>query len=321
MKFENRTPYPALLFRKALSENRLAASVFARVTYDLRDGALHSAAEQRWKVSRGPWKCEYGPMDGDDLFRRGGVDLMVLGHARAPGGRETTRVDVTVEAGSFRRRSVVFGDRVWERVGDRLIPGAPKPFKEIPLTMAHAYGGKDRWDGLDVPYPDNPEGKGYCLEEGAAIGRPLPNIEDPDHLVRKWDDRPEPVGFGACPITSGLRMRNSLEVDEKGKLKAIRPTLYNSAFPRFILQRLQPGESIRVEGVSESGALRFSIPNSPPIVRLRFGAEVDERPLGIDQVGIETDAARVFIGYRFLFRYRVVPRQLRSCELAAERSS
>jgi hypothetical protein len=254
-------------------------------------------------------------MDGDDLFRRGGVDLMIFGHARAPGGREATRVDMAVEAGSFRRRAVVFGDRVWERIGGRLIPGAPRPFQAIPLGLAHAYGGRDRWDGLDVPYPDNPDGKGYCLEESAALGRPLPNIEDPEHLVENWDDHPEPVGFGACPISSGLRLKNSMDVDEKGGLKAIKPTLYNAAFPRMILERLKPGDGVRLEGLSASGHISFSLPPTRLFARLKFGDETDEQPLVIDQVGVEADHGRAFVGYRFIFRYVVYPRQHRFCEL------
>ena len=180
MELENRTPFPARLFRTVLDEDRFAASLLVRVTYDLVDGRLVPADEQAWPISAEPWASDYGPMDSDEVFHKGGVDLLVFGHARPPNGRPSAEVEVSVEVGDFRYRVIVHGNRVWERRGRALVPGPAEPFREVALTPANAYGGKGSWDGLDVPFVDNPDGKGFYLDEESAEGQPLPNIEDPE---------------------------------------------------------------------------------------------------------------------------------------------
>jgi hypothetical protein len=316
MELVNRTPFPAGMFRTAVGDDRIAAAVVARVTYDLTASGLVPSAEQPWKFSPAPWEGPYGPMDGDEVFYRGGVDVFVFGHARAEGGRDARQIDVTIEVAEFRRRVVVFGDRVWERQGRTLAPSAPRPFRALPLTLAHAYGGKAEWDGLAVPFPYNADGKGYYLEEEQAVGRPLPNIEDPERLVRRWDERPDPVGVTPCPQVNGLRLREGLDCDDKCMPRGIRPSLFNAAFPRMIAPRVQPGDRGRLSGVQEAGPLVFTIPPTELQVRLQLADTVLERSLAVDQLGIEVDRGRVFLAYRYPFRYVVQPLQKRSCELA-----
>ncbi|CAN98316.1 hypothetical protein sce8146 [Sorangium cellulosum So ce56] len=316
MELVNRTGFPAGIFRTVIDDDRLAASVLARITFDVRrGGALTPSEEQSWIVSGPPWESPCGPMDSDEVFYKGGVDVFLFGHARAPGGREVSQMEVKIAVGDWSRTIRVIGDRVWRRSGDQLRPSAPMPFLEMPLTLAHAFGGKDEWDGLSVGYPENEQGKGYYLEEDHAEGGPLPNLEEPDALIAAWTDRPEPVGLGACPITSGQRLRNGLGFDDEGRITELRPTLFNAAFPRMILPGARPGDPVRVDGVLSEGPLAFQIPDAAPRVRLTFGDEVIERPLAIDQIGIEADRYRVFIAYRYPFRYVIHPLQRRRCEL------
>jgi hypothetical protein len=224
--------------------------------------------------------------------------------------------------GKFRRSILVIGDRAWVRRGRGLQPTAPLPFKMMPLALAHAFGGKSTWDGLDVPYPDNPVGRGYAVDEKLAEGARLPNLEDPRQPIRKWDDRPDPVGLGFCPLTCGLRLRNGVVMNDKGEMRAIKPTLFNAAFPAMIAERVQPGDLVQVQGVTESGVpLAFAIPDLGLTARLQFGDEVIERPLTIDQLGIEADKQRMFITYRYPFRYVMYRRQQRSCALYARHAA
>jgi len=315
MKLVNHTSFPAGIFRTVIDDDRIAASVLARITFDVNGGVLTPSGDQSWIVSGPPWDSPYGPMDSDEVFYKGGVDLFLFGHARAPRGRAVPRMEVKITIGDWSRSIVVTGDRVWQRSGAGLTPSAPKPFLEMPLTPAHAFGGKDEWDGLSVPYPDNEQGKGYYLEEEHAEGRPLPNLEEPDALITAWADHPEPAGVGACPLTSGARLRNGLGLDDEGRITEMRPTLYNAAFPRMILKSARPGDSVRVDGVLGEGPLTFVIPDAAPRVRLTFGDEIIERPLAIDQIGIEADRLRVFLAYRYPFRYIIHPLQRRRYEL------
>ena len=167
MELENHTPFHAFLFRGCIDEDRLFGSLVVRLTYDLRGDRLFLADEQSWPVSPGPWTGPCGPMEGDELFYRGGVDMFVFGSARATDGKPAASVDVTVQAGQdFSTTVCAFGERHWEKQGDRLIMTQPQPFEAMPLTIANAYGGKDEWDELPVPFPSNLAGKGYaCLRK------------------------------------------------------------------------------------------------------------------------------------------------------------
>lgn len=315
MELVNTTPYPAQIFRTVIDQERIAASVLARLTFDIVGGSLSPSSTQSWPVSGLPWDSPYGPMDGDEVFWRGGVDVFLFGHARSPGVQPVSRMQVHVGVGAWQYSLLVIGDRRWQRRRDALVPSDPVPFTEMPLTLEHAFGGKDEWDGLAVGYPANDRGKGFVVEEEHAEGAALPNLEDPDAPITAWNDQPDPVGVGPCPITCPLRMRNGMVLDDEGHLLEIRPHLFNAAFPRMIVDQVQPGDKVWVDGVHPQGRLTFRLPDVAPRVRLKFGDEVIDRTLAIDQIGIEADEGRVFVAYRYPFRYVIHPLQRRHCEL------
>ena len=316
MKIENATPFPGMLYRGVIEDRRMLGAVFARVTYDIDGGKLRVAQEQRWKVSPPPWESEYGPMDSDEVFYRGGVDVFVFGSARAPGGKPAPRVDVTVEVGTtFVERLAVFGERTWVKRRRALVPDDPEPFTEMPLALANAFGGKDTWDGLEMPYPDNPDGKGYYIEKDTALGKPLPNVEDPEQLIENWDDKPEPVGTAATTIAFGPRLRRGATFDEKGLMKALHGCFFNAAFPGMIAPKAVPGDRVRVAGVRAEGPMEFVLPPVPLRTRVTIGPAVYDRDLVVDQIGIEPDRNAAFIAYRFPFRYTLIPEEKRRCEL------
>jgi hypothetical protein len=321
MDLENRTTFSAGLFRTIIDDTRLAAAVICRVTYDLEGGRAIPSADQPWIVSFPPRETEYGLLESDECFYRGGVDVFVFGHACTPRGTKVERLEVSVSIGkSFHRSVVVTGDRSWRKSGRKLVASDPVPFSKIPLRVEYAFGGKGKWDGLETMYPDNPDGKGYYLDEEAAIDQPLPNIEEPDALVRAWDDRPPPAGVAPCPLGCSLRFHNGVKMEEDGTTRIL-PTFFNSAFPRMIAREVLPGDPVRIEGVSPDGPISFLVPDTDLWTRIRFDDELAERKLAIDQVGIEADRVRMFITYRYPFRYVLYPLQRRSCELYLQAGS
>lgn len=317
MFLENRTRYPALLFRGGIDDQRFCASVTARITYDLTPEGLREAEDQVWTVSAEPWQGPHGgPMESDEVFYRGGVDLFVFGSARSLPD-DPTRGRVTVRLGNHRPHQIqVFGERLWERQGETLIPGRPRAFETVPLDLTSAFGGSDRWDGLEIPFPDNPLGKGFYLEAGAAAGRPLPQLESPDAPIRNWDDQPEPVATCVAPLGFGPRLKRFLEIDETtGAIRRIDPRLFNTALPGMIFPEADPGDEVEVTGVAGQWPPRFAIPDPGLRIRLAFDDETIEAAPRIDQIGIECEAGRVFVAWRYPFRYRMFPLQRRSCEL------
>lgn len=317
MELTNHTGLPALLMRAAIGEDRIAAAAFARISYDIRpDGRLARRAEQPWIVSRPPWEGPRGPMPSDEVFYKGGVDLFVFGQAWTPRGRPAKASLVRVTIGrTFEAQMFVFGDRVWRGHGRQSIASDPQPFVSMPLDLAHAYGGAFTWDGLEVAYPANPLGKGFARDAADAAGKALPNLEDPAHLIRAWDDTPEPIGVGIRPQSFGPHVRETAIFDERGVLTTLSPRFFNAAFPKMIAGRVDPGDAVTLEGVSPDGPLRFVVPAPPLEVNLRVGGSRLLRPLAIDQIGIETEERRVFIAYRYPFRYSVLARQARFCVL------
>lgn len=242
---------------------------------------------------------------------------MVFGQAWAAKGRPAIAVPVRVRCGrSFDHEIAVIGDRVWRRSGRELLPTKPVPFVSMPLTLAQAFGGTCTWDGMEVPFPDNPEGKGYCIERDQVEGKPLPNVEDRRRLITSWEDRPDPVGVGLCPAAFGPRLRETVTFDERGVITKLEPRFFSSAFPRMVAPAVAPGDAVSVEGVSPDGPLAFTVPALPLVMNLRVGgARLDQR-LAVDQLGVQVARRRVFITYRSPFRYVLKPRQERSCVLA-----
>jgi len=233
----------------------------------------------------------------------------------SPARRPTTRMEVGLDVGRFSRRVIVTGDRVWRRAGSKLAPSAPVPFTTMPLALKRAFGGEIAWDGLAVKHPDNPDGIGFYSTEEDAVGKPLPNVEEADMPVQAWSDRPLSAGLTFCSIQSHARLSNAIPIDAEGRVQAITPLFFNAAFPRMIAPSVLAGDAVRLWGVAADGAMTFAIPSAPARVRLRFDDLVKEHALKIEQVGFEVEKSRLFVSYRFGFRYAVVTGQLRSCEL------
>lgn len=314
MELINHTPYSSLMYRTALENDRLASAVMLRATYDIIEGQASVSNHQILPLSEEPIKSEYGPIESDMVYRRGGVDVFVFGKAVAPNKIPVKKMKVGVLIGNKVRYEVlVFGNRYWRSNSAGLSISEPETFTEMPITLYNAFGGQANWDGVEIPFPNNPFGKGFYWEKSEALNNPLPNIENPNDLIQKWDDRPKPVGFVQCPM-NGLRLEGNIEYDEKG-IKSISPRIYNASFPGLIVDELNFGDRINMEGFTLEKSFQFTVPRHELYLRLSLGDKTFERPLKIDQVGIFPGIRKAFITYRFAFRYVFRPLQKRKCEL------
>ena len=317
MQLENSTGIPAQLFRTILRGDRIGAAFVARMTYDVVGGQLKRCEEQPWIVSAGRWDGTEGPMSSDEILYRGGVDLLVFANACTPRGRPAQHTEVSISCGSFQHKLIVFGERAWLPSGKEPLISRSANFVTMPLSLAGAFGGKRPWDGIEIAFPDNPDGKGYFLSKEDAIGGRLPNIEDPRFLIRRWNDAPAPVGVGVASPGFGPRLRESLVVDSKGHIVEMKPTFFNAAFPGMVIPVVRPGDAVRLEGVLPDGPLDFVVPPSPLKLTLGFGSSTLERVPAIDQIGVQVKKRRVFISYRHPFRYYLNRFEMRSCRLTS----
>ncbi len=184
-------------------EGKTVLTIIVKGTFDIRPGEPAVVAPEQIPVAF-----------GDEFYdeKRGGsvkfesdiapfkprADIVLVGHAHAPGGGSALALDVSLRVGQVRKTIRVFGDRRWV-MSSRLLPehsSKPQPFSSIPLVYERAFGGIDSEGGGFCP--ENIVGCGFFAKKStkAIDGASLPNLEDPNKLIKSWKDHPKPVGFG-----------------------------------------------------------------------------------------------------------------------------
>jgi len=307
--------------------------VIARPAFTVDLERLSLDAANPWPIEGEPLETEHGTFPADTPFLSGGVDLFVMGSAYAPNGNPASEVRVDIRAGSRFTRSIrVVGDRVWRAVagtGDKaplaLEASPPTPFVSMPLSYDRAFGGTAAAEGYEYSYPPNPAGRGLYASAEAALDRPLPNLEDYDNPVRSIEDRPEPVGTAPYPTDGSLRPLSALDLhvdlvnSENTRIERITPRFFNAAHPRMVIppeHAPAPGQLIEVTSVRPGGApFRFGLPDMAMHVHVQLEDRQYLFPLHLDQIGMLPDENRVFLSFRTVFTYRMVPHERRRVTL------
>jgi len=261
--------------------------------------------------------------DSDLVATKVATDIVVPGHAYAPAGGRVTELDVGVHIGPVAKRLRVIGDRVWH--GTSI--GEPRPFAKMPLVYERAYGGVDP-ETRDLPSPTwdvrNPVGRGFALSASSIDGQPAPNIEYPGEPIRRWNDRPQPAGFG--PICAHWRARAQFAgtYDERWQRHRapLLPEDFDRRFNQCAPQDQQPpgfltgGESAILTNLTPAGELRFVVP------RVHLGLEtvfftgeqqVHARPC-LHTIIVEPDFPRVSVVW-----HSALPCHAKVCQLKETR--
>jgi uncharacterized protein YjbI with pentapeptide repeats len=166
----------------------------------------------------------------------------------------------------------VFGDRRWETSGMT----QPVPFLRMPVSAARAFGG----EGL----VENPHGRSLkpTIVDGTKVHW-LPNVEDPQKLVKSPSDKPAPAGFGPLDMTHPARMKHVGTYDQKwlgtrypGPPEDFHWEHHNAApEDQRITGFFEGNEKVRIEGMSPHA--RIVEMDLPPLVAkfivLRKGKE------------------------------------------------
>jgi hypothetical protein len=142
--------------------------------------------------------------------RKHRCDVLLTGHARAPAGRQVTRMRAGLRVGPMEKSLDVVGDRVWEAGLTGIRASDPQPFTEMPVSYDRAFGGADRHgpdESAHDAYLPNPVGRGWHkhLKNEWVDGTPLPNIEAIGDGVSFPSDKRSPVAFG--PLGRGWPQR------------------------------------------------------------------------------------------------------------------
>ncbi len=320
MKLQNQTSLNALVVRGEPEPNLMLATVIVKVAYTFDgSGKLQRLAAGEVDILEGPQETELGLVPGDHVPYRPGVDLYVLGHAHAPGGRPTRTMTVELRIADLRREILVTGDRLWTGDGS---PTPAEPFVTMPLTYARAYGGKARQDGQELAHPDNPVGRGFVLDAATAEGTALPNLEDPGDLIKSWESRPQPACWAPLPAQTGIHVRRSVEIlDASSMAYRLLPQIFHVAHPDLVLPDLAPGSLVSLRGMTPGAALSIPIPSLALRLQVTLGAKTFALAPKLDTVGIHAHTKRLEATFRSSFRYRFVRKQQRVARLTLDAGS
>lgn len=342
MDFVNTTPVPARLsVVQGLQRARRAALFTAKATFSVADdGRVRLDADAPLPVLEQDAETPFGGLPADVVLKLDPTfEVMVLGQAHSPTGDPVAQVEVALEVGEVRRRLRVTGDRVWQGAGEAATIGPPAPFLSMPLTWDRAFGGSveaeiDAGAVLDLGHPLNREGRGFdhfaqalslkqalvCPEGYPRVPevRPLPNIEDPDAPVDRWDDEPLPVCWAPAPQSSGIyveRVRRRYGETPPETPPAADPVAYERAHPDWIVQTPRARTAVRLSGMRPDGAdLAFRLPPARVIADVQLGAwegEVELHPRTLILLPEEGRFCLVFRGGRRFDYAADVPRAAR----------
>ncbi|MCL4706189.1 DUF2169 domain-containing protein [bacterium] len=228
-------------------------------------------------------------VESDYVLHKPKTDVVLLGKAYVPGGIATESCEVTMSINEYRQNVRVIGDRTWTASGQQLfIPSDPQKFTTRDLIFENAFGGgKDESNR----FGKNPVGKGFHV----AVEQPLPNLEDPDHLIENsalvTDQFPEPKCFAWHGKSWQPRLGKAGEADELGKHAPHLPPSFdwefnNGASSDFIRPYLTGNEAIALQNCDPSGYFRFRLPGAGPRLIAEFAFSEDEIDLVLDTVCI-----------------------------------
>jgi hypothetical protein len=232
----------------------------------------------------------------DMLPTRPATGVTLTGHAVSPRG-PVSKMPVGIKLGSLVQKAWVYGDRTgYQNIG------RPAPFETMPLTWENAFGGVDMTHENEKHHDaqsENPIGKGFIAKrsERNPDETPLPNIEDPNNLIRGPGQRPGPVGFGPVAPVWKQRSRYAGTYDDAW-VKQRAPLLPDDFDERFLQAApgqltadgyLEGNEEVEILGMTPEGRVRFSLEAHPPILGVRLVRKgIRSKPV-LESIHFDTD--------------------------------
>jgi hypothetical protein len=307
-----------------------------KATYTIRQDIRLSLAEKQVPVNIGgeywgdPEHSSY-KYEPETAFIKPTTDIVLIGHAHAPKPR-VTEVNVSLSVGPIKKVVRVIGDRYWVKKFGLISKTKPAPFERIPLIYERAFGGWDR----SYPNPEqhsfeprNPVGTGFRTKRGKfEEGVRLPNLEATRRPLKRYRDKPPPVGFGF--ISPHWQPRAALAgTYDEAWTKERMPLLPSDFDRRFFnaapLDQIVPGflkgdESVVILNASPRGRLSFSLPGvPPPQCRVELQGRPDQHlQTQLDTVIINTDENLLFLIWRAHLVLRSGPQDVVSIEVWTE---
>jgi hypothetical protein len=194
-------PLRALGFIWQLRASTFVQTVVVKASYVLRPGESALAPEQDAPndadihFSNDATRSIYAP--GDRAPFKPQADVVLVGHAYAPGGQPARVVNARMTVGALDRSIQVWCDRALRRADGQILEG--QPFTTMPLQWERAAGGHGTINPIGMSFDAPPDARGMI---------PVPNLQPPGASLSKPSDAFAPVCF--APVAAhwpGRRMK------------------------------------------------------------------------------------------------------------------
>ena len=310
----NKTPFQAALALVTDQHGAEKVTVAIKGTFKIpaRHGEVRLAGEQLPVLYTDEYYGEPGKSSisypADLVLGKVNTDIGLVGSAHSPGGKPVKRVAASLRVGRLQKSIMITGDRQWKKRA--LMPGFsmtdPTPFTEMPLIYERAFGGIDQthknkkkhgWDKR------NPIGTGFRLNGNAVENSIVPNLEDPNHLISHWKDKPPVACYGFIEGSWEPRLKFAGTYDDAW-LKNQFPLLpvdfdlrfFNSAPPDLVAKRfLKGGERVQMVNLSKKGVVEFNIPKLEISLMFRLGETRNDQKADLWTVVFEPDEDRFYM--------------------------
>ncbi len=286
LKLVNFTPVPAALHCAPRKKFQRIGVLVAKATFRTDGERVELDTQDPLPILRDDQATSLGILPKDlDPPQTPGCEVIVLGKARAPQGQAVEQMTVALRVGTVERRMVVTGDRTWIEGPHGFRPTRPVPFTEMTLDWDRAFGGTCKvWVDTDAVlevanslnargrgFDPRPVGRAVCQTLRAPPGFPviddpawLPNLEDPEHLVRNRGDEPVPWCWATIPADIGMRCSEAmLAAKLRRPLPVIRDpgeTIAGRAHPVWRLAALEAGARVVLHGFHAAGPRALRLP-------------------------------------------------------------
>ena len=330
-KIQNQTPFQfAAIFAADIDGQPLFTPLLKASFAVELNGRLAPVKRQPPILPGGEW---WGAPDSSSLkfeaeatLVKPASDVVLLGHV-FPSHAGAVETKVGIKVGPVRKVVHVTGDRWWIKRRGMMTMTAPRSIDRIPLRWERAFGGWDRTASDPQEHrceARNPVGTGFRVgSRKEELEVALPNLEDPQNMIRSFDDRPPPAGFGFISHHWHPRAGYAGTYDLAWN-KSRRPLLpldfdrrFLNAAPadQIVTGYLRGNERVEISNASERGRLQFALPGNgaAPVldVVLQDGTSQTLMPV-LDTLIIDTDNHVVSMLWRASLRVTEIPSGVRS---------
>lgn len=315
-KVDNHTPFVFEPVFIADEEFRpiIVTLIKATFRFDLEGNVLLAEEQIPVNLEGEPWSdapvssYKYEP---EHALCKLATDVVLIGHARPPGGG-ATHVDVGIKIAPVQKLVRVFGDRFWIWTQEGVVMSRPSPVGAVPLTWENAFGGEDLVHSTPERHllePRNPIGTGFGRPLAKSGDRlRLPNIENPQQLISEYGATVQPAGFGFTSPHWQPRAGFAGTYDDSWS--ETRKPLLPLDFDRRFFSAAAPGliapgylrgdEEVVVLNTTPAVRLGFFLPAvRPPVCRVVLRGRRDAHlQTNLDTVIVNTDQLQLILLWR-----------------------